>query len=97
LKPLENYRVETFPMLEVTKVLETDSFKNIAECLQNFTIQLENTRDTFVSLDISQGFDYFQGNIVHRGRYESLVDIFQTFITKIVAKLRGLDYKLTAD
>ena len=56
-------------MLNVTKIKDTESFKIVAESVENENKGLTNTSGTFVGLDPIQGRDYFLGNISERGRY----------------------------
>jgi hypothetical protein len=56
-------------MLEATKVTTTENFKYIVEGLQNKAKDLEESRNTLSSFDFDQGYAYFMGNVMHRGRY----------------------------
>jgi hypothetical protein len=79
-------------MLDFTKIQETDSFKTLAECIQNSTIELVITCNTFVGLDPNLGYDYFLGNISNRGRYDDFV--YRTFIMMIITYLRPINLEL---
>ena len=79
-------------MLDFTKIQETDSFKTLAGCIQNSTIELVITCNTFVGLDPNLGYDYFLGNISNRGRYDDFV--YKTFIMMIITYLRPINLEL---
>ena len=77
-------------MLVVTKVKETDCIKIIAECIENDSNEMKDTCNTLVGLDPILGYDYYRGNISHRGRYQSLIIIsYPTFIKNLIAFYRS--------
>ena len=78
-------------MLETTKVTNTENFKYIVEGLQNKATDLEESRNTLSSFDFDQGYAYFMGNIMHRGRYQVLVDEYGPIISMIETQLRKLN------
>jgi hypothetical protein len=90
---LDFSRLHTLDMLVVTKVKETDCIKIIAECIENETPDLKVTCSTLVGLEPILGFDYYRGNISHRGRYQSLViDPYQTFIKNLIDFFRSTNF-----
>jgi hypothetical protein len=64
-------------MLNGTKIEATECIKFVAEGIQNDLSDLKNTCNTFAGLNPILGYDYFRGNISHRGRYETLASDLQ--------------------
>jgi hypothetical protein len=75
-------------MLEKTKGLSHETFKLIAESLENNASDLTSLKNTLAQLHLKLGYSYFQGNFAERGRYAKLIDLWTPFIMKIIAQLK---------